>query len=404
MSTANNLSPHLYDKPKYFFSLDIARGVAALTVVLWHWQIFYSYTVAMPDKFVVTDQPLYSVFFLFYNNGVLAVDFFFLLSGFIFFYLYADKISQRLISGKTFFTLRFSRLYPLHFLTLLLVLFLQHLLLNRTGVYLAYVNNDLYHFILNIFFVQSWGFEVAESFNSPSWSVSVEVLLYILFFILLWYRLNKKYVMWILVFAGLIFGFVYAPIGRGIASFFLGGLLYYWYNSLVKKPNLARCLNLFLSAAVLLVIVMVLESKYSFIESGTLKLLHGRHIVNKDKTAVGAVVKIDNELVRCIIFPIFLMCLALYETLKGAIGKRFAFVGHISYSSYLLHFPLMLVITNIMIRLGGDYRVAVFNSPLALVGFFALLIPISLLSYYFFELPIQNRLREYFLGFTKVKK
>lgn len=403
MVTTNQLSSHFYSKPKYFFSLDIARGFAALTVVLWHWQIFYSYSIAIPDNtFVVRDQPLYSIFFLFYNDGVLAVDFFFLLSGFIFFYLYADKIGRRLINGKTFFTLRFSRLYPLHFATLLLVVFLQFVLINTTGYYLAYINNDLYHFILNTFFIQSWGLETAESFNSPSWSVSVEVLLYILFFILCWYNLNRKYVLYLAILAGIVIGLYYPPIGRGIFSFYLGGILYYWYTSLVGKPNLVLYFKLFSAAAILFVVLMVLESKYSIIESCTVNLLHTLHIFNKDARAVAGVVKFDNQLVRCIIFPVFLMALALYETIKGPVAKRLVFVGHISYSSYLLHFPLMLIITNIVIRT-GYYQASTFNSPLALFGFFALLIPISLLSYYLFELPVQNRLRKHFLHFTKAK-
>jgi peptidoglycan/LPS O-acetylase OafA/YrhL len=176
--------------------------------------------------------------------------------------LYADKISRGKIGSRSFFTLRFSRLYPLHFVTLLLVLFLQHLLFNMTGEYLIYKHNDTYHFILNIFFMQSWGLESGESFNSPSWSVSVEVLLYILFFILCLYNLNKKYVLYITVIAGLIIGIFYPPVSRGIFSFFWGGILYYWYISLINKPNLVLHFKLFLGTAILFLVLMILESKF----------------------------------------------------------------------------------------------------------------------------------------------
>ena len=55
---------------------------------------------------------------------------------------------------------------------------------------LGYIN-DLYHFFLQIFFISAWGFENGNSFNAPIWSVSVEIGIYILFFLLL--NIFKKY-------------------------------------------------------------------------------------------------------------------------------------------------------------------------------------------------------------------
>jgi peptidoglycan/LPS O-acetylase OafA/YrhL len=50
-----------------------------------------------------------------------------------------------------------------------------------------YPYNDAYHFMLHVFFMSHWGFEVGESFNQPIWSVSVEIFIYIVFFALLKY-------------------------------------------------------------------------------------------------------------------------------------------------------------------------------------------------------------------------
>ena len=169
--------------PKYFHSMDIIRGLAALVVVLFHWQHFYfSGDVAgvVPDK---TLLPLYSQLSLLYDDGFLAVDLFFLLSGFIFYWLYADRLANGKTSSRQFFGYRFTRLYPMHIVTLISVAVLQWQMLRQSGHYFIYPFNDTYHFVLNLFLVNSWGLEKGPSFNAPCWTISVEVLMYILFFI-----------------------------------------------------------------------------------------------------------------------------------------------------------------------------------------------------------------------------
>lgn len=64
-------------KPHYIV-LDGLRGVAALVVVWYH--VFESYATSMLDQKV--------------NHGYLAVDFFFLLSGFVMSYAYDDRWGQ----------------------------------------------------------------------------------------------------------------------------------------------------------------------------------------------------------------------------------------------------------------------------------------------------------------------
>jgi peptidoglycan/LPS O-acetylase OafA/YrhL len=51
--------------------------------------------------------------------------------------------------------------------------------------------NDFYHFFLNIFLISFWGIEKGFSFNTPIWSVSIEILAYIIFFISI--NFLKKY-------------------------------------------------------------------------------------------------------------------------------------------------------------------------------------------------------------------
>jgi peptidoglycan/LPS O-acetylase OafA/YrhL len=384
-----------YSKPKYFFSLDVIRGLAALSVVLWHWQNLYTYQTVLPATFDRTQQPLYNIFFIFYNTGALAVDFFFALSGFIFFFLYAEKIARRTVDGKAFFVLRFSRLYPLHILTLIIVLVFQRIIYVSTGAYAVYPFNDTYHFILNLFFAQSWGLEKGLSFNSPSWSVSVEVLLYILFFILCRLKLNNRIAIAGAVIVGAVLGLIYSPVGRGVFSFYIGAGVYYIYLYLLKSKYVKRITLIIGLLCVAFFTFIFFESKSSFIESLLSEMQRGKMISG------GRLGSIYNQCVRTIVFPFFILFLALLETIKGSLGKRIAIIGHISYSSYMLHFSLQLIVMYYVYKTGINGP-ALYNSPLMLAGFYIVLILLSLLSFYFFEKPIQDMIRKYILHRTKV--
>ena len=99
--------------PRRLYTLDISRGLAALAVVLWHWQHFGFKGYIPGPGFVREDQPLYSVLKLFYKYGSMGVPYFFMLSGFIFFWLYSAAIQSRTIGLYQFSVQRFSRTLPL---------------------------------------------------------------------------------------------------------------------------------------------------------------------------------------------------------------------------------------------------------------------------------------------------
>ncbi|MEM7386175.1 MAG: acyltransferase, partial [Verrucomicrobiota bacterium] len=213
--------------PRRLQLLDISRGIAALVVVLWHWKHFSSLSSV---EFTRSSQPFYEPLALFYEKGYLAVDYFFLLSGFVFFWLYKAPIENRQIGAGRFTLQRFSRLYPLHFVTLIGVALLQFAYVSRSGgPSFTYENNDTYHFLLNLGLVSQWGFQKGFSFNAPIWSVSVEVFLYLIFFLLARLRLGNALVC-LLIFLGCYYSFFIGGlmqtfIAKASVSFFLGGLL-----------------------------------------------------------------------------------------------------------------------------------------------------------------------------------
>lgn len=362
--------------PKRLHSLDAVRGVAALGVVFWHWQHFFFAGFEPPADFKVASQPLYQLFFLSYRNGYLAVDLFFCLSGFIFYWLYSESIADRKTDAREFFLLRFSRLYPLHLVTLLLVAFGQYFYTNLHGQGFAFPANDSYHFVLNLFFASSVGLEQGLSFNSPTWSVSVEVFLYILFFMVCRWSppRTRLIVTGVLSVVGILVLPRYLPLGRGLLSFFLGGCLYHLYLPMVNSRMLHRWADRFSLLAVVLWIASIVFAM-------------------QDHTLVprSPLWMVTYLFPRLVLFPVTILALALVEAQRGELGRRLSFLGDISYSVYLWHFPLQLLCAYWAERsgLGQDY----FRSPLVLGVFMCYLMIISIISHRYLEMPAQRWLR-----------
>lgn len=85
---------YLASKPRYEI-LDGLRGVAAIMVIVFH--LFETYSKG----------PAYQII----NHGYLAVDFFFVLSGFVIGYAYDDRWGKMTVGG--FFKRRLTRLHPM---------------------------------------------------------------------------------------------------------------------------------------------------------------------------------------------------------------------------------------------------------------------------------------------------
>ena len=153
--------------------LDFLRGVAALSILVWHYQHFYYVEAGITLRLNRSDQPFFDILSVFYLYGLFAVQFFWGLSGFVLAHTYFK--ASKAAGPKSFLISRFARLYPLHFITLLCIAALQVLSFYKFGHYQIYTVNDLYHFILNLFFISFWGLQSDFSFNAPIWSVSAEI-------------------------------------------------------------------------------------------------------------------------------------------------------------------------------------------------------------------------------------
>lgn len=172
-------------KPHYDL-LDGLRGVAALLVLWYH--VFEGYAFAAGSPIIETA-----------NHAYLAVDFFFILSGFVIAYAYDDRLGKSMPAGQ-FFKRRLIRLHPMVVMGAVLgaVTFLIQGSVQWDGTHIA-TSAVMIALLCAMFFIPALpgcSYEVrgnGEMFplNGPAWSLFFEYLgnlLYALFI----HRLGNK--------------------------------------------------------------------------------------------------------------------------------------------------------------------------------------------------------------------
>ncbi len=126
--------------PRRFHWIDGLRGLAALAVLLAHYDHFFlrdpSGHLDLPNP---GDLPYASLFSLIYGYGHLAVPLFWMISGFVSTHVYLNQP----ISARGFAVARFARLYPMHFSVGNMVAAIQITSLRLNGHEQIYGNTDL---------------------------------------------------------------------------------------------------------------------------------------------------------------------------------------------------------------------------------------------------------------------
>lgn len=172
MTTTSELvgAPYAVNKERtaYVHSLDGVRGLAALVVVFYHVEYFHNW----------------------FARGYLAVDLFFILSGFVLTHRYGQQAARR-EHFLRFAWARFARLYPLHFATLALLV-VAEFALSHYGKH-AVIQGELgYSLILNLLLLQAVGFADSPSWNTSAWSISAEFWFNLLWFAALGVALCRR--------------------------------------------------------------------------------------------------------------------------------------------------------------------------------------------------------------------
>ncbi|HGU1977151.1 TPA: acyltransferase, partial [Escherichia coli] len=93
-------------------------------------------------------------------------------------------------------------------------------------------------------------------------------------------------------------------------------------------------------------------------------------------------------------FTSIIFFLVSISAIRNDFGKKIEWLGDISYSSYLLHFPLQIIVVYLADKIG--YGRDLFYSPKVFILFMLTLMAISYMSYIFIEKPSQQFIRDKF--------
>lgn len=352
-----------FDNRKQIVSLDALRGIAAIAVIFWHYQhFFYSDGFADETNVAVSSLPLHFIFFPFYDYGYLAVQLFWIMSGFVFAYVYPPHLQ---ISSRSFTMNRFARLYPLHILTLVIVAVTQYFLFFKFGQFALYQNNDIYHFILNIGLISAWGFQQGASFNEPIWSVSVEILAYVCF----WF--SRK---WIFK-----HGFLFPAI-LAFVTIFLS----------LKVPGMKfifQCICCFFIGTV----ICLFYTKYK--EWGVLPALVSIILIFIPIIILISPIKLDTQFTIFSFAPALVVAIIyLNDYFLILIPRLSQWLGQISYGIYLWQIPVQLIF--MLLVFFKIITPAIFSNLWMLLLFISIILVISHFSYFYFEKPMRNLFRQ----------
>jgi peptidoglycan/LPS O-acetylase OafA/YrhL len=326
--------------------VDAVRGLAAAIVAF----VFHQHFLLGNYRSGPLDGL--PVFSWIHDYGWTMVDLFFVVSGYIFAHVYASR-EEFGVSFRQFWIARIARLYPLHLLTLALVIVVLAFGTPATG---ANILTDTRHLVLNLLMLQESGLNTGKSFNVPTWSISVEMFCYALFFGVA--ALNFRYLLvWSAMFVviGFNLGMVDDPtivhIARGMSGYFAGVIVYRFRAASIVVP------------ALLMLIGVSLFSSINHIDTGIFLSL----------TCWSAVLMIAPKI--------------------GFLRHKFlTWLGDRSYSIYLIHAPVYWAI-NILL-FGGDAVPPALVVP-TLLGAIILILAASDLSFRFFENPARKAINAY---------
>jgi peptidoglycan/LPS O-acetylase OafA/YrhL len=359
---------------RHFNALDLSRLLAAIVVLFWHYQHFFVPPVDYEFHVRRSIAPFYHQLAWAYDYGHVAVEYFWAVSGFVFAHVYLADTGAR---GR-FWQARLARLWPLHLLTLGVVLVLQGLYTGINGTAFIYHHQDWWHFVLNLFMAQTWGWQVNQSYNGPTWSLSTEILAYAAFWVLLPGLRRMPLVLSlpvVLAMFALVFGNVLPP---GARAETMGA----------KMATVVNCIGYFFAGVVVygavlkgwltvprLVLLAPLLALAGYGLSGMKVHGHDAAILTGTFAVLCATVAIDltdrDDMLR--------------------FGKP---LGDASYGIYLWHFPLQLALVLLVDAMLGTRMV--FRQPVFLVIFVGASILAGFASHRWIERPAQRSVMRWF--------
>lgn len=379
----NNIpSAAFSDSKPHYELLDGLRGVAALLVICYH--IFEGFATSPLDQH--------------FNHGYMAVDFFFILSGFVIGYAYDDRWKTTL-TLKGFFKRRLVRLHPMVIMGALLgaVSYCIQGSVKWDGTQVPFTM-VLIALLLNLFLlpvVPGTGADVRGNnemypLNGPSWSLFFEYIGNILY--ALFIRKFSTRALTVLVIAA----------AAGLASFGISNLSGYGHLgvgwSMIDYNLLGGFLRLMFSFSVGLLMSRIFKPakvKGAFwICSAVLAVLFTMpHLGGADRLWINGLYE---SVCAIMIFPALVWLGASGKTTDKVTSTVCKFLGDISYPLYVVHYPLMYLFYWWL--WSGEEKIPFSQAwPVAVVVIIASII-LAYLCLRFYDIPLRKWLASRFIN------
>ncbi len=356
-----------HSMPQTIPALTGIRALAALLVLSLH-----------ASQNVPTNIATYLPFI---NHGYLGVDFFFILSGFIITHVYLANFTR--LAGdalRIFFWHRFIRLYPVH-VAMLLVMIVMVSVSRATGRAISAESFNASDLIWQFTLTHAWGFGDVVSWNVPSWSISAEWFAYLLFpFIALGlHRVSSVNIAYSL------------SVGSLLAMTVLFKLTGFSVDGWIGPPALLRVTGEFICGAAL--------CRAMFLEASS-----GQRGWSGDLVGVAAFIgflaaaslSVSDYFLVALLALTVAGAAAADGVLKGFLGSRLmVWLGEISYSIYMVHFPVLIVLRRVYERFGYEGWSSLLQMT-AYIATFGVVIAAAAALYYTVERPTRMRLRNRF--------
>lgn len=346
-------------------ALTSLRFFAAMAVVAFHYVGILPYETGLAGAFCA--------------KGYLAVDFFFVLSGFILSHVYLEQAGTGSFNAKTFYVKRLARVYPVHVFTLAIYLF-ACLGVWAGGLWGRMEGFTVGEVVRSFFLLHAWGFDGRSPFNAPSWSISAEWFAYLVFpFAAYWLRRMDVVPLLFISF------FSFMALWGLTALFWVRPL-----TSLTSDLGVLRILPEFIMG----IACYRFGAAFSF-------PWHGKRAFAACFCVIIALLVLGApDFLPVLLFPVLILIAAEHARRDGSgfLSRPFpVWLGEISYSLYMIHFLILDSTMYFMLPLiyGNTVPSPVFHA--VWFGMWASLIPLSALAHRYVEQPgrrfITGRLR-----------
>jgi peptidoglycan/LPS O-acetylase OafA/YrhL len=361
----------------HYVVLDGLRGVASLTVVAFH--LFEPFSGEDPVKQII-------------NHGYLAVDFFFMLSGFVIAYAYDDRWTR--MTQWEFYKRRLIRLQPMVVMGSLIGAALFYFEAGPAASLIA--TTPVWKMLL----VMLWGctllplplsmdirgWQEMHPLNGPAWSLFFEYIANILYALGL--RKLSKRALGVFVFLAAILLFHLAVFGER------GDLIGGWaLNADGLHVGFARLLFPFFAGILLCRLGARIQLKGSF-GIASLLLLLGLSLPRFGGAEHHWKNGLYEALCVMLLFPVIVAIGAGEKRVEGLSIRVARFFGDLSFPLYITHYPLIYIYTEWVVR----------NKPTAVQGVLAALlvfvaaIAIAYASLKLYDEPVRRWLSRRFLA------